>query len=82
MRMCTYAVHAPALSLVEAAMLPALPAPGPGNLLIPTAHLDFRQAAVDGGGRPVDNFPPSRGTMVGRALLTYVKNTPAQRRRR
>ncbi|MBQ8201678.1 MAG: hypothetical protein IJZ74_07925, partial [Clostridia bacterium] len=78
-------IHSPALSVQEAAMLPALSSPWEGtprNLLIPTGHLDFRKANVDGGGRPVDNFSARRGTMAGRALLSYVKSAPAQRRRR
>ena len=81
----TYAVHAPALSLQEAAMLPALPGPErgrPRNLLIPTGHLDFRAEQVDRGAQPVDNLPARRGTMAGRALLRYVENAPAGRRRR
>ncbi len=80
----TYAVHAPALSLQEAAMLPALPARQgtPRNLLIPSGHLDFRTGHVDGGGYPVDNFSPRWGSMAGRALLNYVKSASAQRRRR
>ena len=81
----TYAAHAPALSLQEAALLPALPAPAPAkprNLLIPQGHLDVRQGNVDDGGGVVDNFPPRRGSMAGRALLAYVKNAPARRRKR
>lgn len=70
----TYLAHTPALSLQEAAMLPALPR----NMLIPTRGLDFRRGAVDGMPQP----SVRRGTMAGRALLTYVKSAPAQRRRR
>lgn len=85
MWMRTYAVHAPALSLAEAAMLPALPAQrggAPRNLLMPTDHLHFRHGDVDSGGRTVDNFSQHRGTMAGRALLAYVQNAPARRQRR
>ncbi len=61
-------------------MLPALTRELPRNLLVPRGHLDFRAAAVDAGAQPVDN-PRRRGSMVGRALLTYIKSAPAQRQR-
>ena len=32
--------------------------------------------------RETQPIPVKRGTMAGRALLAYVKNAPAQRRRR
>lgn len=82
----TYAVHAPALSLQEAAMLPAQPggaqAGMPRNLLISRANLDFRHGAVDGCGGNTAHSPGRRGTMAGRALLRYVENASADRRRR
>lgn len=75
------AARVPALSRQEAVMLPAIMPEAPRNLLMLRNGLDFRQAALDSGGRPVDNAN-RRGSMVGRALLTYIKNAPAQRRRR
>lgn len=74
-------VHAPALSLHEAAMLPALSPETPRNLLPSHAGLDFRTGSVDAGGRPVDN-PIRRGSMAGRAILHYVRSASAQRQRR
>ena len=76
----TMALHMPALSRQEAAMLPALMPEMPQNLLIPFGALDYRAAPVDGGARPVNNV--RRGTMAGRALLTYIKSAPARRQRR
>lgn len=64
----TYAVHAPALSLPEAAMLPALPKEQtavPRNLVLPdrrTYH-PMPLTAV----QPVENR--RRGSMAGRAVL-------------
>lgn len=69
----TMALHMPALSRQEAVMLPALMPEMPQNLLIPFGALDYRAA-------PVDNV--RRGTMAGRALLTYIKSAPARRQRR
>ncbi len=77
----TMAARMPALSWQEAALLPALTPETPRNLLIPTGPLDFRTGSVDGGGRPVDN-PAHRGTMAGRALLSYIRNAPAGRQGR
>ena len=54
----TYAVHVPARSLSEAAMLPALE----------------REPAAD--------VRRKQGSMAGRAVLSYIKSAPAQRRRR
>ena len=71
----TSAVHAPALSLPEAAMLPALPL----NLILPDRRTYYPMPVHDGG-RPVDNA--KRGSMAGRAVLTHVKNAPAKRRER
>ena len=81
MMMRTMALHAPALTRQEAAMLPALTPETPRNVLLPLRGLDFRPAALDPGGRPVDNRI-RRGTMAGRALLSYVKSAPARRQRR
>lgn len=76
-----HAVHAPALSLNEAAMLPAIWPEAPRNLLLSHAGLDFRTGAVDAGGRPVDN-PIRRGSMAGRAILHHVRSASARRQRR
>ncbi len=76
----TMALHMPALSRQEAAMLPALMPEMPQNLLITFGALDYRAAPVDGGARPANNV--RRGTMAGRALLTYIKSAPARRQRR
>ncbi len=76
----TMALHMPALSRQEAAMLPALMPEMPQNLLIPFGALDYRAAPVDGGARPANNV--RQGTMAGRALLTYIKSAPARRQRR
>ena len=75
----TPAVHAPALSLPEAAMLPALPKASqpalPRNLLLPDRRtyqpmpLPEQMQAMSG----------RKGSMAGRAILTYIKNAPAQR---
>ena len=76
-----HAVHAPALSLNEAAMLPAIWPEAPRNLLMPYTGLDFRTGPVDGGGLPVDSAK-RRGSMAGRAILHYIRSAPAQRQRR
>lgn len=81
MRNGTMAVHAPALTLQEAAMLPALARETPRNLLIPFGSLDYRTGPVDAGAQPVDNRM-RRGTMAGRALLAYIRSAPARRQRR
>ena len=67
----SYAVHAPALSLPEAAMLPALPRPEPTlprNLAMPDRRIYHPMPLP---GRDVD--------MVRRAALHHVKNAPTQR---
>ncbi len=73
---CTYAVHAPALSLPEAAMLPALQreAALPRNLILPDRRTYY----------PIPDrrdVPPApkRGSMAGRAVLTAVQ-WPSQRK--
>ena len=76
----TMALHTPALSLQEAAMQPALMPEMRQNLLIPFGPLDYRAVPVDGGAQLVDNV--RRGTLAGRALLTYIKSAPARRQRR
>ena len=70
----SYAVHAPALSLHEAAMLPALEASPPRNLLLPD-HRTYTPV-LQGGQSPAQ---PRRGSMAGRAVLTYIKSAPAKR---
>ncbi len=66
----TYAVHAPALSLPEAAMLPALPKEPesaiPRNLILPDRRT-YHPMPAPGGGHPVDNI--RRGSVAGRAVL-------------
>jgi len=54
----------------------------PRNLLIPRGYLDYHTGSVDGPGHPVDNFLAHRGSMAGRALLTYIKSASAKKRRR
>lgn len=56
----THAVHVPALSLHEAAMLPALDAP----------HAP-RPASPDRRTKP-----PGQGNMAGRAVRTNIKSAP------
>ena len=78
----TYAVHAPALSLPEAAMLPALPqrqrAAVPRNLVLPDRRTYHPMPVI--GVQPVDHR--RRGSMAGRAVLTHIRNAPAQRQGR
>lgn len=81
MLMRTMAFHMPALTRQEAAMLPALTPEWPHNLLMPQTGLDFRPVIPADSGEPGDNAV-RRGTMAGRALLTYVKSAPARRQRR
>ncbi len=69
MTMESAAVHAPALTRQEAAMLPALTPPSPGNLLMPRNYLDFRRGALDEAPAPRQE---RRGSMAGRALLSHV----------
>lgn len=75
----TYAVHAPALSLPEAAMLPALPKEQlpavPRNLMLPDRRKYHPMPA------PQREQPAQlrRGSMAGRAVLSCIKNAPAQR---
>jgi len=66
----SHAVHAPALSLPEAAMLPALPR----NLVLPDRRTYYPMPKP---GQTVDN--PRRGSMAGRAILTHIKNAPPKR---
>lgn len=76
----TYAVHAPALSLPEAAMLPAIESESlPRNLVLPDRRIYFPMPMPDRE-RPVENI--RRGSMAGRAILTHIKNAPAQRPKR
>lgn len=71
----TYAVHAPALSLPEAAMLPALPSLSsrrtalPRNLRLPDRRVYHPMPA------PQVSAPPMarRGSMAGRAILACVR---------
>ncbi len=74
----TYAVHAPALSLPEAAMLPALAGEEllPRNLLLPDRRTYHPMPPK------LQPEAPRRGSMAGRAVLAYVKNAPAQGRER
>ncbi len=67
---CTYAVHAPALSLPEAAMLPALQqeASLPRNLILPDRRTYYPMPEHF---RPQPT--PARGSMAGRAVLTAVQ---------
>lgn len=65
-------------------MLPALPkgqkSAVPRNLTLPDRRTYYPMPAVPNGGRPVDNV--RRGSMAGRAVLTYIKGAPAQRQGR
>lgn len=63
----SYAVHAPALSLPEAAMLPAL------EIALP----ERRMARPLPPAQPVESHP--QGSMAGRAGLKCIKNAPARR---
>lgn len=77
----TYAVHAPALSLPEAAMLPAMEAHNlPRNLVLPDKRTYYPIPPVQSGVQPVENH--RRGTMTGRAALNHIKNASAQRPKR
>lgn len=65
----TYAVHAPALSLPEAAMLPAIETDHlPRNLVLPDRRTYYPMPAP--AGPIVDNV--RRGSMAGRAVLRMV----------
>ena len=67
----SYAVHAPALSLPEAARLPAIERnTKPFNLVLPDRRMYYPMPDVTKGGRPVDNL--RRGSMAGRAVLRMV----------
>lgn len=71
----TYAVHVPALSLPEAAMLPALPARRtalPRNLLLPDQRVYRPMPAPQVSAVPVVR----RGSMAGRAILRTVRRVP------
>ncbi len=63
----SYAVHAPALSLPEAAMLPALEHALPRNLLMPDRRM-YHPMPVE---KPVANV--RRGSMAGRAVLKMMQ---------
>ncbi len=77
----TYAVHAPALSLPEAAMLPAMEAHNlPRNLVLPDRRTYYPMPPVHSGAQLVDNH--RRGSMAGRAVLNHIKNASAQRPKR
>ena len=62
----SYAVHAPALSLPEAAMLPALERSMPRNLLLPDRRT-YHPMPVE---KPAEAV--RRGSMAGRAVLAMV----------
>ncbi len=66
----TYAVHAPALSLPEAAMLPALAREDalPRNLVLPDRRTYYPMPAP-----PREQPPCAPRTMAGRAVLTAVQ---------
>ena len=80
MMMRMMAAQMPALSLPEAAMLPALTPGMPRNLLLPQNGLVFQPVQPGYGGLLVDNV--QRGTMAGRAALNHAANAPARRQRR
>lgn len=71
------AARAPAVSLAEAAMLPALPRTVPGmpqNLRVPRDASAFRpMPGVQNGGGAADHAPRRRGSMAGRAILKMVQ---------
>ena len=71
----SYAVHAPALSLPEAAMLPALPKTEtlPRNLVLPDRRTYYPMPSLE---QTVDNL--KRGSMAGRAVLTHIKSVPCR----
>lgn len=72
----TYAVHAQALSLPEAAMLPALPARRtvlPRNLLLPDQRV-YHPMPAPQMAEPVPQ--KRRGSMAGRASLACVRRAP------
>ncbi len=62
----SYAVHAPALSLPEAAMLPALERTLPRNLILPDRRTYHPMPAA------MQTTVPRRGSMAGRAVLKAV----------
>lgn len=63
----SYAVHAPALSLPEAAMLPAL------EIVLPERRME---RPLPPGQTAEHRFP---ATLAGRAVLKCIKNAPARR---
>jgi len=63
----SYAVHAPALSLPEAAMLPALEHTLPRNLILPDGRMYHPMPAL----KPV--MVVRRGSMAGRGVLKMVQ---------
>lgn len=75
----TYAVHVPALSLPEAAMLPALPKEQittvPRNLVLPDRRTYHPMPAP----QREQMGERRKGSMAGRAVLAYIKNAPPQR---
>ena len=79
MKLPTYAVHAPALTRVEAARLPALirerKSARPKNLLLPNDHLDFRPM-------PAPVRPGRPGGMLLRAAGVTLPGPVTQRRGR
>lgn len=76
----TYTVHAPALSLPEAAMLPAMEADNlPRNLVLPDRRTYFPMPPAQPDGRIADR---PKGSMAGRAVLNYIKNAPTRRSER
>ena len=74
----TYMVHTPALSLPEAAMLPALAGEEslPRNLLLPDRRIYHPMP------QSLPAQAPRRGSMAGRAVLACIKSAPVQRRER
>ena len=76
----SYAVHAPALSLPEAAMLPALAKERepviPRSLVLPDRRTYYPMPAP-GTGQTAGRV--RRGSMAGRAVLTYIQNAPPKR---
>ena len=72
----SYAVHAPALSLPEAALLMALSPEEalPRNLILRDTRTYHPMPPCV---QPMDNV--RRGSMAGRAVLTHIKNAPAQK---
>lgn len=74
MRARTYTVHAPALSLPEAVMLPALQRdaadPVPRNLILPDRRIYEPMPPLMQ--ETAQNAPARRGSMAGRAILAHI----------